>query len=372
MTTPRIPLATREIPTIYDVNTPWYRVTISRGIIDSAGVLVEGESPAHRYVIIADATVASIYGDRVLASFSTTPAMITVPPGEQHKTREQWASLTDTLLGKGYGRDTLIVALGGGVVGDLAGFVAATYMRGIAFAQIPTTLLAMVDASIGGKTGVDLPAGKNLIGAFHRPAAVVIDPDVLGTLPEAHRRGGLAEMIKHGVVADRAYLDRVVDASGGIASGAVAMDVTASLIARSVEIKRDIVTRDEREDGLRKVLNFGHTVAHALETVSGFSIAHGNAVAIGMCLEARIAERARVARPGLEQQITAAVTAVGLPCTLPASTDLDQLLEAMRTDKKARRSRVEFALPSALGEMAGADRGYGTPIQEALVRAALA
>ncbi len=315
--------------------------------------------------------VGPLYASRAAASFGDARVdLLTIPAGEHHKTRESWARLTDELLSLGCGRDTTVVALGGGVVGDLAGFVAATFMRGIPVVQLPTTLLAMIDASVGGKTGVDTAAGKNLVGAFHAPALVLADPTVLETLPAEQLRAGLAEAIKHGVIADEAYFERiVVDIPALLArpSGPEMHD----LIARSVEIKADVVTRDEREGGVRKTLNFGHTLGHAIESESGYRLLHGEAVAIGMILESELAERLAVAEVGTARRVRAAVEHAGLPITSPPGLTAERIVAATRSDKKARRGSAEFALPRRVGAMAGEETGWAIRVAEDAVQALL-
>jgi len=371
--TPRDASLARERATPRVITLPGYRVTIAPGSLDDAGAIIAAAAPAHHYAIVSDPNVAPLYAERVRASLAgaasgATLSLLLVPAGEEHKTRELWAHLTDELLASGAGRDTTIIALGGGVVGDLAGFVAATYMRGIPVVQLPTTLLAMVDASVGGKTGVDTPAGKNLVGAFHPPAAVVADPETLATLPAPELRAGAAEMIKHGVVADARYFDDVA----AIVPRLGADDTTlppgiAALVARSVEIKADVVAADEREHGRRKILNFGHTLGHAIEMLSGYRLLHGEAVAIGMALESEIAERVGVAARGTASRIRAALTAAGLPVVVPLGMSPTDIVTATRSDKKARGGRVEYALPSSIGAMAAADRGFGVVVDDEVV-----
>ena len=352
-----------------EVELPTYRILIARGALSEIGRIAAAETRAHRYAVIADETVAPLYAARVRSSLGEGRSRVyTIEPGERQKTRETWASLTDALLADGYGRDTALIALGGGVVGDLAGFVAATYMRGVPYIQVPTTLLAMIDASIGGKTGVDTPAGKNLVGAFHQPAAVIADPDVLRTLPQIHLRAGLAEAIKHGVIADAGYFDDVAGAAPAIVAGdRAAAAALERVVVRSVAIKADVVRRDEREGGVRKTLNFGHTLGHAIELGSGFRLLHGEAVAVGMVLEARVAERVGVAEPGTSDRVRAAVERSGLPASRPNDQSPNAILAATRGDKKARQGVVEYALPSRIGAMAGADSGYGVAVSDEVV-----
>jgi 3-dehydroquinate synthase len=331
-------------------------------------------APAHRYALITDSNVGVYYGERVRAQFEKgQPEILTIPPGESNKNRETWARLTDQMLAKDYGRDSTVIALGGGVVGDLAGFVAATFMRGIPVIQVPTSLVAMVDAAIGGKTGVDTFAGKNLVGAFHPPAAVVVDPQVLATLPLRELRAGLAEVVKHGVIADEAYFHEVASAAPQLLSkrGSTS-DTMLSLIVRSIEIKADVVSRDEREEGLRKTLNFGHTIGHAVELESGYSLLHGEAVAIGMALEGRLAERIGVAQAGTADAISGALKAAGLSTELPADFDCDAVMAAMQSDKKGRLGKTRFALPLRIGAMAGAESGWTVSVSDDQLREVLA
>src|SRR5829696_1656895 len=352
-----------------EIHLPSYRVLIAEGLLDSLGALVAEAAPAHRYAVVSDATVAGLYAGRALASFAPDAArLFAVSAGEPHKTRESWARLTDEMLEAGFGRDTTVVALGGGVVGDLAGFVAATFMRGVPYVQVPTTLLAMIDASIGGKTGVDTPAGKNLVGAFHQPAAVVVDPATLATLPAGHLRAGLAEALKHGVVADEAYFERTVETLPALlAPGGTSLPEVTELIAHSVAIKADVVQRDEREGGLRKILNFGHTIGHAVELLSGYALLHGEAIAIGMALEAELAERIGVAESGTAEQLRRALEAAGLPTSRPPEMPPERILEAARSDKKARRGVTEYSLLRRIGAMAGESSGWSVRVDDARV-----
>ena len=334
----------------------------------------QGRAPAHRYALITDSNVQKFYAQKVAGQFEDgTLAVLPIPAGETNKTREVWARLTDQMLAGGFGRDSAVIALGGGVVGDLAGFVAATFMRGIPIVQIPTTLVGMVDASIGGKTGVDTPAGKNLVGAFHAPAAVLIDPQTLVTLPLREMRAGIAEIVKHGVIANEAYLRDVASSVRQLFDkGGPTSDRLLAVIVPSIEIKADIVSRDEREDGLRKTLNFGHTIGHAVELVSGYSLLHGEAVSIGMALEGRLAEMIGVAQAGTAEAILKALRAAGLPVDLPPSLDRDEIVEATRSDKKGQSGKLMLALPRRIGEMAGSDSGWTVPVSDEQLREVLA
>jgi 3-dehydroquinate synthase len=349
-----------------------YCVIIGAALRHEYAARVVASAPAYHYAVVTDSGVAPHYADRLLAELARhgRTSLHVIPAGETSKTRESWAVITDELLGAGCGRDTTVVALGGGVVGDLAGFVAATYMRGVPVVQCPTSLLAMIDASVGGKTGVDTPSGKNLVGAFHPPAIVLLDVETIRTLPLAHRRAGLAEAIKHGVIADAEYFARI-DSDLPLLLDANTPAMLAC-VARSVEIKSQVVREDPREHGIRKTLNFGHTLGHALEHASGYALLHGEAIAIGMVLEARLSERLGVAPEGTASRIGAVLERAGLPISRPASLDPHVVLEATRQDKKARGGAVTYALPAGIGSMAGAERGWSIEVGDTLVREVLA
>lgn len=348
-----------------------YALTVERHSLDRVAAMAQSIVGAHRYVIISDDNTGPLFADRVAAGFPGEPPLqLRFRAGEASKTRQTWITLTDAMLDAGCGRDTAIIALGGGVTGDLAGFVAATYLRGIAYVQVPTSLLAMVDSSLGGKTGVDTQAGKNLVGAFHRPSAVIVDPENLRSLPPEHLRSGLAEALKHAVIADEPLFDWIATHARDLLADPGGPLMT-ELIGRAVGIKARVVEADEREGGVRKVLNFGHTIGHAIEKLSGYSLLHGHAVAIGMVIEARAAEAVGIADPGTCERIISVLRALELPTELPPDTDLQRVLLATRTDKKAREGVVEYALPSRVGEMAGASRRYGIPLADETVVSAL-
>jgi 3-dehydroquinate synthase len=344
-----------------------YPVYVEPGALDRLGALASAHAGGRRLALITDSTVGPLLAtyragtgpwhardarDARDANRGELPAFaaeLVVPAGEASKTRAQWSALSDRLLDQGFGRDSALVAVGGGVVGDLAGFVAATYLRGIPYLQVPTTLLAMLDASVGGKTGVDTPHGKNLIGAFHPPVAVAADPLVLRTLPERDYRAGLAEAVKHGLIADAGYFTWL----GASAEAITRRDETtlATLVRRSVEIKAAVVDEDERENGRRAILNAGHTVAHAVEHASDYALAHGEAVALGLVAECRLAETMGIGRPGLADQVGELLGRLGLPVRLEQSLPRDRVLAAMASDKKNRAARVRFALARDVGSM---------------------
>ncbi len=332
-------------------------VYIGRGLLARLGELAGRHCPGRRLAVISD--------DRVAAAVPVPldAPRLTFPAGERSKHRDQWARLTDLLLEAGFGRDSALLAVGGGVTGDLAGFVAATYLRGVPLIQVPTSLLAMLDASIGGKTGVSTPAGKNLVGAFHQPAAVVADPDVLATLPPAERRQGLAEAVKAGLVADAAQFGWLEEHAAEVSAGDP--DRLEDLIRRSVPIKAAVVEADERETGLRAILNAGHTVAHAIEAATGHAVPHGEAVAMGLVVETRLAERLGIAADGTAARVESLLQRLGLPVRPPAGVGSGQLLALMRADKKNRRGTVRFSLPTRIGAMAAPDDAWTVHVPEA-------
>ncbi len=361
---------TRELPIAHDVQMSGYTITISPGIIESAGMFIHAATRGHRYAIISDLAVAARFGNQLLESFPPGEAhLFTFYGGEPTKTRETWARLTDEMADAGCGRDTVVVSLGGGIATDLAGFVAATFMRGVPVAHVPTTLLAMVDASIGGKTGVDIPSGKNLVGAFHQPSAVVLDPLCLLSLPPSELRAGMAEVLKHGAILDAPFFERTVAAMPVLLGpeGAASTEML-EVIRRAVAIKCDVVQRDERESGVRHVLNFGHTIGHAVELLSHFTIPHGEAVSIGMLIEARIAESMGLAQSETTERLERALQAAGLPTGRPDHIDPEAILNATRLDKKARAGEVRYALPTRIGAMALGDGSWSIPVPDALVR----
>lgn len=343
-----------------------YPVYVEPGVLARLGEVVARHVPARRLALITDSTVHGL-SPKWGASLPATDAELVIPPGETSKTRARWSELSDALLNRTFGRDSALLLLGGGVVGDLGGFVAATYLRGIPYVQIPTTLLAMLDASVGGKTAVDTPHGKNLIGAFHPPAAVVADPLVLATLPDREFRGGLAEAVKHGVIADRAYFDWIAAEAEQIVLRHPPS--LAALVRRSVEIKAQVVSEDEREAGRRAILNAGHTIAHALEQASGYALPHGEAVAIGLVIECRLAESLGLAAAGTAGEVTTLLSRLGLP-TEPPGVSPERLFEAIASDKKNRESRIRFALPVCIGAMAPGE-GWTVAVVAQAVRSVL-
>lgn len=340
-----------------------YPVLVEAGLLRRLAATAAELLPGRRLVVITDRTVG-----RLVSHDLEVPTLV-VAPGEGSKTRARWGGLTDRLLDLGYGRDAGIVALGGGVVGDLAGFVASSYLRGVPWLQVPTSLLAMVDASIGGKTAVNTTHGKNLVGAFHPPVAVLADPGVLHTLHPTHLGAGLVEALKHGLVADAEYFAWI----DSRAEPLLGRDTTllTELVERSVRIKAGIVSEDEKEQGRRAILNAGHTVGHAIERATEYAIPHGDAVAVGLVVEAMLAHRLGLAERALALNIQLALERLGRPTMLDASWDDGALLDAMTHDKKARAETLRFALPSAIGAMAGQNSNWTVPVSLDVVRRVL-
>lgn len=303
-------------------------------------------------IVLTDSNVAPLHGLRVrdaLRASGLEAHLLEFPAGEAQKTRETKARLEDALLDLPAGRDTVIVAVGGGVVGDVAGFLASTWHRGVPVVQAPTTLLAMADAALGGKTGVDAPGAKNVIGAFHQPWALYADIATLDTLPEADYRRGFAEVIKTAVIAD-ARLFRVLESRAGrLRERDPAL--VESVIVRCLRIKGRIVSSDERDHGPRASLNFGHTIAHALEAATDWAMPHGDAVAVGIVIESRLASTATGFPQSDSDRVETVVKRYGLPAAPPAGVDAGQLIAATRRDKKSKRGRPRYALPEAIGRM---------------------
>jgi 3-dehydroquinate synthase len=331
-----------------------YDVQIAAGLLDELGPRARTALSlnARQAVVISNPTVDSEYGDRVSGSLARADFRIhrfSIGDGERYKSLRSAETLFEFLIERRLERSDVIVALGGGVVGDLAGFVAATFLRGIRLIQVPTTLLAQIDSSVGGKTGVNHRLGKNLIGAFHQPSLVAIDPDVLRTLPPRQLQAGLYEALKYGVISDRRLFFRVarnVEALKKLDSAQL-----EHLIARCCSIKASVVRADEREGGLRRILNFGHTVGHALEAVSHYRrFLHGEAVGLGMRAASLIAERLELLASGDREMIEAAIDGIGRRPTANTLA-LDDIMSAMHRDKKVEAGRTAFVLPVEIGKV---------------------
>ena len=313
------------------------------GTLRQAGIPVGGQ-----IAVVSDTNVYPLYWEQVKDSLVLAgykPFSCTIPAGEENKTLVTVSSLYEQFLIHRLDRSGTVLSLGGGVTGDVAGFAAATYMRGIGFVQVPTTLLAMVDASVGGKTGVDLPQGKNLVGAFHQPRTVVIDLQLLRTLPQEEICSGLAEVIKHGIIGDAGLFSSL---EGRYDLDAWKEDAGSEWIARALRVKIAVVEEDPFEQGRRAVLNFGHTVGHALERLSSYSLRHGEAVSVGMVAAARIAVKLGQADSTLAERITVVLTGWGLPVRCPPFS-VDEIWEALNHDKKRHHGSLRWVIPTAIG-----------------------
>ena len=330
-----------------------YEVWVGFGLLEEAGLRAAAAVSGRRALIVSDEQVGPLYLDLVAQSFRTvgfTVARLEVPAGEAIKALPWVERIYDAALDAELDRRSLMVALGGGVIGDLVGFAAATYMRGIPVVQIPTSLLAQIDASVGGKTGVNHARGKNLIGAFHPPALVLCDLDVLTTLPEREWRAGLAEAVKHGVLADAGYFEWIERQAAALT--ARREDVRLPLVLRSIEIKAAVVEEDEREADRRAVLNLGHTIGHAIETCLGYRHwLHGEAVAVGLVAVSRLACRLGLLAQGDADRIEAVLRNLGLPTRLPPGLAPERVLAATRTDKKRIDGHVRWVLPVKIGRV---------------------
>lgn len=332
------------------LGTDSYDIVIERGALASVGARLGRLRVGARAALISAPGILRVYGKRVTESLEAaglTATTVEVPDGEAAKTLAVAEQCWNALLDAGLDRTSTVLALGGGAVGDVAGFVAATYMRGVHLVHLPTTVVAQVDAAIGGKTAIDHPRAKNLVGAFHQPRLVLADPETLTTLPEREFRSGLAEVIKHGIVLEAAYFADVEANAGALLAREPA--TLERVIGGSCRLKAGVVERDEREAELRQVLNYGHTIGHALEAATRYARwTHGEAVALGMVAEARLAERLGLAaRPTVERQ-ERLLAAVGLP-TRATGVDTDAVLAALTRDKKARDGRVPFVLAPEIG-----------------------
>lgn len=326
-----------------------YPIHIGAGLLDDRD-LMRAAMPARQLVVVSNETIAPLYAARLSAHFDDRQLhAFEMPDGEAHKNLFEFERLLAFMLERRVERGALVVALGGGVVGDLAGFAAACYQRGIAFAQVPTTLLAQVDSAVGGKTAVNHALGKNMIGAFHQPRAVIADTDTLASLPPREFAAGLAEVIKYGLIRDPTFLAWLESEMPALVARDA--DALAHAIARSCENKAAVVAADERESGVRATLNLGHTFGHAIETASGYgSWLHGEAVAAGMCMAARMSARLGWLADADVARVEALVAAAGLPLDPPAELSVPQYLELMARDKKNSGGVITLVLLRALGD----------------------
>jgi 3-dehydroquinate synthase len=325
-----------------------YDVRVIPGCLASIGETLISRGLAGPTAVVSDENVAPFFADRVVKSLEKaglSPHLVVIPAGESCKTLETVAGLWQAFTQVRLERGSTVIALGGGVVGDLAGFAAATYLRGIAWVAVPTSLLAMVDASLGGKTGFDLPGGKNLVGAFHAPRFVLADPLVLQTLPDEELRSGMAEVVKHGIISDPALF---ATCARGWSEVRPNLD---EIVRRAIGVKAGVIQADPYEQGLRASLNLGHTLGHGLEVASGYRLRHGEAVSIGIVAATRLAVRKEIANPELNMEIQQVLDGLGLPTEIPPDLDRSLIAAAIGLDKKRSGGKVRFVLPVRIGKV---------------------
>ncbi|NMG11599.1 3-dehydroquinate synthase [Brasilonema sp. UFV-L1] len=368
--------------TSISVNLPQqsYEIAIGQGIasqaaqsplsIDQLGEKMSNLKLGRKVLLVSNPTIFKNYGERVLASLEAAGFEVVscnLSAGERYKTLNSVQKIYDTALLNRIERSSTMVALGGGVIGDMTGFAAATWLRGINFVQVPTSLLAMVDASIGGKTGVNHPQGKNLIGAFHQPRLVLIDPDVLKTLPVREFRAGMAEVIKYGVIWDAQLFAEMEQSERLDQLDYIKPELIESILTRSCQAKADVVGKDEKEAGLRAILNYGHTIGHAIESLTGYRVVnHGEAVAIGMVAAGRIAVKLGMWQKEETERQDALIQKAGLPTQLPSGMDIEAIIEALQVDKKVQAGKVRFVLPTQIGVVTVTDQVPSDIIRQVL------
>ena len=344
-----------------------YPILIHPGMMGDVGEDLKERSIAKRYVVVADDHVADLYGRILMESLerAQVPAdLITFPHGEASKNLKTISDLASKLAGLGVDRKDGLIALGGGVTGDITGFLAAIYMRGIPFVQIPTTLLAQVDSSVGGKTGVDIPEGKNLVGAFYQPRCVYIDNKVLIDLPDEELLNGLAEVIKYSIIYDRDFFDYLKENRQAILDRS--LPALEEVVCKCCSIKAEVVEADEKESDLRRILNFGHTIGHAVEAASNYTLAHGLAVGMGMVAAGELAVGKSLFAEDQLQEMRDLIADFGLPVQIPENLDRQRIKQYLKTDKKAVAGRPFFVLPTTIGKVVITDDVSGELIDRAI------
>jgi 3-dehydroquinate synthase len=327
-----------------------YEIYIGKTIMDRMGLICNKQKWASRYIILTDSHVLALHGEGVQQTMREKGLkidMIDFPPGEASKDIKTCLRICDQLMAMGADRQSALIALGGGVVGDITGFVASIYMRGIPYIQVPTTLLAQVDSSIGGKTGIDLPFGKNLLGTFYQPKGVFIDLAFLQTLAPQELKNGLAEVVKYGIIDDPGLFSILETRAQDIQNQD--MDLLQEIVARSCRIKKGVVEIDEQEKGMRRILNFGHTIGHAIETESGYTIPHGDAVSMGMVAATILSQRMQHLSTEDRKRIIALIRAIKLPDRIPANLSPEGIFAHMKGDKKKAGDTLNFVLLKKIG-----------------------
>ena len=337
-----------------------YNILISSGSLAQLGSEMKKLNLGKKVLLVSNPEIFAYYGQTCLkslenAGFETYTHLI--PPGEPHKTLQSIEQVYDIALENHLERSSTLVALGGGVIGDMTGFAAATWLRGVNFVQVPTSLLAMVDASIGGKTGVNHPQGKNLIGAFYQPKLVLIDPSVLKTLPEREFRAGMAEVIKYGIIWDADSFTKLENAEDIDSFSTIDRELLQTILVRSTQAKADVVSQDEKEAGLRAILNYGHTIGHAVESLTNYQqFVHGEAVAIGMVAAGKIATVMGLWTEEEAYRQERLIAKTKLPTKIPAELDINAILTTLQSDKKVKAGKVRFILPTSIGKVTISDR----------------
>jgi 3-dehydroquinate synthase len=350
-----------------------YNVAIAPNSLSDIGPWMTGDAVTklgRKALVVSNPTISKHYGQRVVDSLTQagfSVATCILPAGERYKTPATVQKIHDAALENRLERSSVMVALGGGVIGDMTGFAAATWLRGIAVVQCPTSLLAMVDAAIGGKTGVNHPRGKNLIGAFHQPRLVLIDPQVLSSLPAREFRAGMAEVIKYGIIWDAELFEKLDRAKRLDQIRYVDEELMQEILVRSAQAKAHVVSKDEKESGLREILNYGHTIGHAVESLTGYRVVnHGEAVAIGMVAAGRIAVEMGLWDPAQCDRQHELIEKTGLPTRLPKGLDMDAIVDTLQTDKKVKAGKVRFVLPRQIGTVIVTDQVETDTIRSAL------
>jgi len=327
-----------------------YEIRVGKGIMDRMILLIGKNHKAARYVIVTDSNVGRLYGPMMLDALTQAglnTSIMEIPAGESSKNISTVMDIAGKLLTLGADRGTVLIALGGGVVGDLTGFIASVYMRSVPYIQIPTTLVGQVDSAIGGKTAVDLPQGKNLLGTFYQPRAVFADLNFLDSLPQKEFNNGLAEIIKYGIIEDEKLFKLLEENMDAVKSRDLAL--LLKIIETCCRIKKSIVEIDEREQGLRRILNFGHTLGHALEAVSGYALSHGEGVALGMIAAARLSAKMHYLSEDELSRVEKVIAGASLPTMIPGSFATDKVIDCLKMDKKKKDDQVHFVLVKKIG-----------------------
>ncbi len=359
-----------EVTIPVELPTSRYSVVIQPQGLQHLGEKCRQLKLGEKIIVVSNPVIFEHYGTTVVESLDAAGFQVNtciLPAGEQYKNFDSLQKIYDAAIDQQLERSSTLLALGGGVIGDMTGFAASSWLRGINFIQVPTSLLAMVDASIGGKTGINHPRGKNLIGAFYQPRLVMIDPEVLQTLPEREFRAGMAEVIKYGIIWDAELLAMLEKTEQLDTLAALDLQLVSEILRRSAQAKVDVVSQDEKEAGLRAILNYGHTIGHAVESLTGYKVVnHGEAVAIGMVAAGKLAVAAQMWSQADTDRQDAVIQKTGLPTQLPIGMEIDQIVAALFLDKKVQAGRVRFVLPTKIGHAIVTDTIANTLVADIL------